>query len=1275
MPHFVAISLNRPSGINATAYGSFSGAKTHELAVAKGTSLDLLRPDESGKLVSLCHLNCFSVIRSLLAFRLLGSSKDYLVVGTDSGKITIMEYNITFGRGSWTTVHCETFGKTGCRRVVPGQYLCCDPKGRAVMVGAVEKQRFVYVLNRDGDNKLTISSPLEAHRAESILFSCVGLDVGLENPVFACLEMEYAEADADPTAAADAEKTLTLYELDLGLNHVVRKWCEPVSRLANFLLAVPGGDDGPGGVLICGENWISYRNQDHAEVRTPLPRRMDLPLTRGSLVTAGVLHKQKGMFFFLVQTELGDVFKVTLAVSDNSSKAASSSSTSMITTTDKVVTDVIVSVFDSIRVTTSLCITRSGLLFAASEHSNHKLYQFQALGDDAECVRASRCDDDNIGDDAESAASVAPLFKPSRKLANLVELDDISSLAPVTSMMVETGEENQGLITGGVGTDGTTTYGSSSFGSGSGADATSLGLRIHTLCGKGNHSTLRILRHGSSVSEMARSELPGKPTALWTIKGNSDDRFDKYIVVSFSNATIVLSVGDTVEEVTTTGFLLTACTLGVALLDDNTILQVHPGGVRHIKAGNKVVEWKTPGQRPVSRAIVNSRQAVVAVDKAAKGGGLATELIYFELDAAGQLSEESSLELDTDITDLDMGEAQSGRTTFPFCAIGQVDDTVTVLSLDRSDLLQQRAVMQLTARPDSLKFVDLSGTASGTGDGALSLNIGLQSGVLVRVAVDRVSGSLSDSRQRFLGVKPLKLARVLVDGTPGLLALTNKTWIMYSLQGSFYQAPIAYDALDIAQSFASESCPGGIIACAGKSLRIFSVDDLGTMFSQQTVPLSYTPRHMVRVPYSSLVVTIETDHNEYNEQEKQLLSQLADSMAMATDDGAAAGGGGGGSGENANANEDEGDEDEGTKGPPLRGPVPELDGKWASCVRVLDSSTGRTVHQLELGQNQAAVSMCACTFYQHSQELFIAVGVASGLLLHPRSSQSAAVQIYRFVDDGRLELVHSTEVESPPSCMAAFQGRLLVGVGRVLRMYDLGKKLLLKKCESRPLPVGVARIATSGDRIFAGDVVESVYFLKYSREANTLCTFAEDEVPRYITSLCALDYDSVAAGDKFGNFFVLRVPEDIDDTVDDSPARMSLWDTAKRAKVLLEAHYYLGDAITSIQKSSLAPEGKEVLLASTVSGGLFAFSPCSYQAEYSFFEQLQLHVRKESSNSCGRDHRAFRSLYQPTRNVVDGDLCEQYQQLPFDVQVAIAQELDRNPLEIGRKLEEMRSIL
>ena len=58
------------------------------------------------------------------------------MIGSDSGKISIAEFD--GASNSWKVLHCETFGKTGCRRIVPGQYLAADPKGRAVMIGNIE---------------------------------------------------------------------------------------------------------------------------------------------------------------------------------------------------------------------------------------------------------------------------------------------------------------------------------------------------------------------------------------------------------------------------------------------------------------------------------------------------------------------------------------------------------------------------------------------------------------------------------------------------------------------------------------------------------------------------------------------------------------------------------------------------------------------------------------------------------------------------------------------------------------------------------------------------------------------------------------------------------------------------------------------------------------------------------------------------------------------------------------------------------------------------------
>ena len=53
------------------------------------------------------------------------------------------------------------------------------------------------------------------------------------------------------------------------------------------------------------------------------------------------------------------------------------------------------------------------------------------------------------------------------------------------------------------------------------------------------------------------------------------EEYDSYIVVSFTNATLVLSIGETVEEVTDSGFLGTSPTLACSRLGEDALIQVY----------------------------------------------------------------------------------------------------------------------------------------------------------------------------------------------------------------------------------------------------------------------------------------------------------------------------------------------------------------------------------------------------------------------------------------------------------------------------------------------------------------------------------------------------------------------------------------------------------------------------------------------------------------------------------------------------------------------------
>lgn len=81
MPHLYALSLQKATAITHAVYGNFSAPKAQELVVSRGKTLELLRPDETGKVQSIYSEEIFGVVRSLAPFRLTGANRDYIVLG------------------------------------------------------------------------------------------------------------------------------------------------------------------------------------------------------------------------------------------------------------------------------------------------------------------------------------------------------------------------------------------------------------------------------------------------------------------------------------------------------------------------------------------------------------------------------------------------------------------------------------------------------------------------------------------------------------------------------------------------------------------------------------------------------------------------------------------------------------------------------------------------------------------------------------------------------------------------------------------------------------------------------------------------------------------------------------------------------------------------------------------------------------------------------------------------------------------------------------------
>lgn len=130
--------------------------------------------------------------------------------------------------------------------------------------------------------------------------------------------------------------------------------------------------------------------------------------------------------------------------------------------------------FDTIAPSLAINILKSGYLFSASESGNHLSLLFKSDGSDD--TEAAVCSSHNTESIETNYAKNVIKFNPrgGEGLKNLEIRDEMRNLAPINDMKIE--------------------------------DLTNEGApQIYLACGRGAQGTLRTLRHGLSVAEMAVS--------------------------------------------------------------------------------------------------------------------------------------------------------------------------------------------------------------------------------------------------------------------------------------------------------------------------------------------------------------------------------------------------------------------------------------------------------------------------------------------------------------------------------------------------------------------------------------------------------------------------------------------------------------------------------------------------------------------------------------------------------------------------------------------------
>ena len=1210
------LTLQKPTEIYQTITGSFTSPKKHDLLLSKGTVLELLSlSPETGTLETLISKDLYCQIRRISPFRLSGNKKDYIILLSDSGKISILTIDIS--TLTFVKLHQETYGKTGCRRITPGEYVGVDPRGRAIMVGAIEKQKFVYIMNRDIENKMTISSPLEAHKNNVICYDLCGLDVGYYNPLFCAIEVDYGNDD-DENSFVNKNmefKNLTFYEMELSLNYVIRKVSLKIDKSANLIIPIPifgnVNNNNNGGVLVFCEDFAFFKgnfdvlnkkgNEESLDIKCFFPQRLENIVSenkRKIMMISYSLYKKKDIFYILTQSEFGDLYKINLLYDQKTNK----------------VNNLLIEYFDTIPLSTSISIL-SGFLFSASESGNHYLYNIE----EKEKEKNKKI----------KQISNIPIFEP-KPLNNLTQIQEFISYSCITDIQI--------------------------------GDFIEEGMnQIYSVNGRNNNSSLKVLHCGLNLNEVGGSPLAGEPINVWALKEKIEDDYDKYLVISFINATLILEIGDKITETNNSGFDTKNSTILINILSDNSYIQIIKSGIIHITKNKKSF---LKASSNIKCASSNDMQIVIGLEN--------KEILYFEHDE-NKLLRPDMKAMENDIICLDLSPKPKDRKKSKYLAVGFSDCFIGIFSLEIEQILFKISSQSLSSPVNNLKFIQFENNID-----SYNLYLGLNNGFLLKTTVDDITGNIQNDLQfNYLGGE-VNLFKISISDYEkdenlkkqysnfGLFATgEGKPILCYKNLGKYTVDLVNYGKIQSLCSFATQNLGSGIVTVYEEKMSILKFENFSNKFAINEIPLRYPPRKLLVNSYNNLII-IESDNHTMSKEKKNKFIENISKYSKSKNE----------------INTE-------VINPYLKS------GNWGSCIRIIDpKNIEENLDLIEFENNEAAISANLCILnskleleeeknnnnVNNENNEFLIIGTVNNFVQLPHPSFSECnICLFKLNEKGtKIDFIFKQQVQDLPLAFCEYQNRLLCGIGNKLILYEIGKNHLLKKSEIRKINDQITKILVNGQRILVGTIKNSFYLLRHKTITNQFYIFCDDVLTRYIQDVIFLDYDTIAACDKFENFFIYRIPENADEENENDPmGSLKKWEIGflhgASFKLNLIAQFHIGDMITCIRKCNLKNDSdNNLILYVTISGRIGVFIPFKTRDEVDFFIHLEMYERIEIENLSGREHLMFRSLYGPVKCVIDGDLCEEFLEIDSNKQKSLSSQLEENTNEIKNRLENMR---
>ncbi|KAI9016775.1 CPSF A subunit region-domain-containing protein [Hyaloraphidium curvatum] len=376
--------------------------------------------------------------------------------------------------------------------------------------------------------------------------------------------------------------------------------------------------------------------------------------------------------------------------------------------------------------------------------------------------------------------------------------------------------------------------------------------QIVACCGGFKDGTLRIIRSGVGLNEIADFEMPGLKN-VWSLRPHEASNYDELLVLSFVEGTQVLEItGGELNEVSIEGFDPSEPTLHCGNMTGDHFLQITAKGIRLVSASTRLVsdEWLPRQGTRITVATANKVQVLCAL------GDKTLELFAIE---GGKLRHMGSHAFEQEISCLDIAAQPAERSPSELCAVG-VWNTQEAVSIRRLPTFETVAVQKLDGDfiPRSVALTNFEGVHHllvGQGDGRLyDVTLGGPAGSVV----------LYDKRVITLGTQPITLTRFLdSNGHENVFVGCDRPTVVHSQNRKMlYSQMNLKEALSMS-GFSSEEVPNALAIVSEERLKIGTVDQIQKLHIR-TVHLREMARRIAYQEQSRTfaILTLQTNRDD-----------------------------------------------------------------------------------------------------------------------------------------------------------------------------------------------------------------------------------------------------------------------------------------------------------------------------------------------------------------------------------------------------------------------------